>query len=45
MIGDNKVTIDNCYVDNEFDNKIVKMPDDIKLHIDDLRIQNSSTVY
>ena len=41
MIGDNKITIDNCYVDIEFDNKNIKMSDDINLHIDDLRIKNN----
>ena len=36
MVVDEKITIEDWYVDNEFNNEKVKISDDIKLYIDNL---------
>ena len=43
MIVDYRITIDDWYVDDDFNNKHVKMSQDIKLCIDDLIIKTIET--
>ena len=36
MVFDDRIIIDDWYVDEEFDNENIKMLEDIKVYIDDL---------